>query len=310
MAIDDTTRPPLPRDDQNASRERARALDAQLGDVEWAAPPAGSRREWFDAPSGRLAVLAFGDPLHERIVLVPGVTGSKEDFALVGPLLAERGYFVQSYDLAGQYESADAGPPPGSHYGYDLFERDLTAFLQSGEPAHVLGYSFAGIIAQAVTVAHPNLVRTLTLLTTPPDPGQAFRTIRWIGPLSRLADGRRGAALMIWGVVTNKNRVQPNRLRFVRDRFALTRRSSVDDVVDLMMRTPDLRSALRATGIPTLVATGSHDLWPVRRHARFASRIGARLAVYRTGHSPCETAPHELTLDMLELFARARPRTS
>jgi Lysophospholipase len=309
VAIDDATRAPAPRDEAG-DRARARALDERLGDVDWSILPAGARRGWFDAPSGRLAMLSFGDPAHERVVLVPGITGSKEDFALVAPLLAAHGYLVQSYDLAGQYESADAGPPAGSHYDYELFERDLSAVLEAGGPAHLLGYSFAGIVAQAVTVSRPGLVRSLTLLTTPPDPGQAFRTVRWIGPLSWLASGHRGAGLMVWGIVTNKNRVPPGRLRFVRDRFALTRRSSVDDVIALMKRTPDLRAALRATGVGILVATGMHDLWPVRRHARFASRIGARLAVYRTGHSPCETAPHQLALDMLQLFDRARPPAS
>jgi len=304
VVSDDTTRHPAPRDERDP-RSLARHADARIPDIDWAQLPLGARRESFSAPRGRLAVLAIGDPNHERVVLVPGVTGSKEDFALLGPLLAEHGYFVQSYDLAGQYESADAGPGADGRYDYDLFERDLVAFLEAGRPAHLLGYSFAGIVAQTVTVARPELVRSLTLLTTPPDPGQAFRSVRWIGPLSWLASGRRGAGLMIWGIVTNKNKVLPNRLRFVRDRFALTRRSSVDDVIGLMKRAPDVRDALRATGIPCLVATGDHDLWPVRRHARFASRIGARLAVYRTGHSPCETAPHELALDMLELFARA-----
>ena len=32
-------------------------------------------------------------------------------------------------------------------------------------------------------------------------------------------------------------------------------------------------------------------------------RIGAQVAVYETGHSPCETAPHQLVRDMLAMFA-------
>jgi pimeloyl-ACP methyl ester carboxylesterase len=112
---------------------------------------------------------------------------------------------------------------------------------------------------------------------------------------------------MIWGIVTNKNRVPPRRLEFVRRRMPQTRRSSVVDIVALMRHAPDVADALAALRIPSLVAVGDHDLWPLRRHARFAGRIRARLAVYRTGHSPCETAPHQLALDMLQLFRDAEP---
>jgi pimeloyl-ACP methyl ester carboxylesterase len=72
-----------------------------------------------------------------------------------------------------------------------------------------------------------------------------------------------------------------------------------------MKRAPDLRPALTAAQVPVLVAVGSHDLWPLRYHAHFAEAVGARIAVYKTGHSPCETAPHQLAADMLRLFERA-----
>jgi phosphosulfolactate phosphohydrolase-like enzyme len=42
----------------------------------------------------------------------------------------------------------------------------------------------------------------------------------------------------------------------------------------------------------------------VDRHAAFAERIGAELAIYDTGHSPCETTPHQLTRDLLALYAK------
>ncbi len=69
------------------------------------------------------------------------------------------------------------------------------------------------------------------------------------------------------------------------------------------MHTPDVTAAVRAAPIPKLVAVGAHDLWPTQQHAAYARLIGARLAVYETGHSPCETAPHQLVRDMLGLFA-------
>lgn len=280
------------------------SLDAAIGDVDWTVPPEGSVRSWFSAPSGDLAVVSLGDPAQPRVVLVPGATGSKEDFALMLPLLAQAGYFAQSFDIAGQYESHAAGA--NSAYTYELFVADLIAFLVAGAPAHLLGYSFAGIVAQLVAIRRPDLVRSLTLLTTPPGSGNVFASMKWLGPLAPITTPRRGAGLMIWGIVTNKNRVPPRRLEFVRSRFALTSRRSVDEIVGLMMTAPDLRSRVRTLQIPKLVVAGSHDLWPLAAHARFAHDLDAEFRAYPTGHSPSETTPHQLTADLLDLYSRAR----
>lgn len=285
--------------------DEAERRDRQLGETDWAVPAEGSVASRFAAPSGELAMVSLGDPAGERVLLVPGVTGSKEDFVLVAPVLAAAGYHVQSYDLAGQYESADAGPPAGRRYDYALFRDDLVALLESGGPAHVLGYSFAGTLAQLVAVERPDLVRSIALLSTPPEPGNGFRGVRGIGPLSWVMPSRVGAALMIWGIVTNKNHAPKHRLDFVRHRFEYTSKRSVADVISLMKHAPDLRPRLREARIPKLVAVGSNDLWPSALHAGFAERIGARLAVYETGHGPCETTPNALARDLLAMYREA-----
>lgn len=112
----------------------AARLDAEVPhDLDWTVPAPGSVASRFAAPSGELAVVSLGDPADPRVVLVPGVSGSKEDFLLVLPVLAASGYYVQSYDLAGNYESADAAPAdPRAHYSYELFVDDLTVFLEAG----------------------------------------------------------------------------------------------------------------------------------------------------------------------------------
>ncbi|CAN5197887.1 alpha/beta hydrolase [soil metagenome] len=291
--------------------DAAAALDSQLPDVDWSELPAGAWRLELTVPSGSLAAIAMGDPAHPRIVLVPGVTGSKEDFILMMPGLAAAGYFVLSYDLAGQYESAAAGPenlvPPRGSYEYDLFVDDLLAVLEFGDgPAHVLGYSFAGTVTQIALSLRPELFASLTLLSCPPEPGQSFRGVSRIGPVTSLANGSIGAALMIWGIRRNFTKVPPGRLAFVNQRFALTRRQSVKDIIALMKRAPDLRPVLAEAGLPLMVAVGEHDLWPLRLHADFARSVGATLAVYRAGHSPCETSPHQLNRDLLALFDSAK----
>ncbi|MCD2443807.1 alpha/beta hydrolase [Agromyces sp. SYSU K20354] len=296
-----------------AALDDARALDEAIPDLDWRRLPPGTERSWFDAPSGRLARIALGPVDGQRIVLIPGATGSKEDFVLMLPLFASAGYRVESYDLAGQYESADAGPwnldPPRTQYDERLFLDDLLAVLDDGAGrAHVLGYSFAGTLAELALLERPDRFATLTLLSAPPEPGQAFRGIKRIGPLSSVTTPRVGAGLMLWGIRNNLNKVPPGRIAFVRERFALTRRESVDDIIGLMMRTPDVRADLEASPVPKLVAVGEHDLWPSDLHERFAREIGARYARYRTGHSPCETAPHQLVRDMMALFDEAEGR--
>lgn len=281
--------------------------DLAIPDLDWRAFPGPTVRDVHPAPSGGLARVALGAGERGRVVLVPGATGSKEDFTLMFPLLAGAGYRVESYDLAGQYESAGAGPenlvPRRERYDYRLFLDDLYAVLESGAtPAHVLGYSFAGIVAQLALSERPDLFASLTLLSTPPATGQVFRGVKRIGPISAITTPRQGAGLMLWGIRNNLNRVPPRRLAFVRERFAHTRRSSVDDIVGLMMQAPDVTRAVVEASIPKLVAVGAHDLWPTAQHSAYARRIGARLAVYATGHSPCETAPHQLVRDLLALW--------
>lgn len=296
------------RSQPESPADAARLADEAIPDLDWRVFPPETEHSMFTAPSGALARVALGPVSGPRVVLVPGATGSKEDFVLMMPLFAAAGYRVESFDLAGQYESWRAGPwnlePPRIRYDQQLFLDDLLAVLDDGAGhAHVLGYSFAATLAELALLQRPDRFASLTLLSAPPEPGQAFRGVKRIGQISGFTSPRQGAALMLWGIRNNLNRVPPRRLEFVRERFALTRRESVDDIIALMMKTPDLRTGLAASTIPKLVAIGEHDLWPRSLHERFAREIGAHLSVYSTGHSPCETTPHQLVRDMLALFA-------
>lgn len=298
-----------PEEFGSARVDAAALLDAGLVDFDWSVPPSGSARRTIKAPSGNLAALTLGDPNQPWVVLVPGATGSKEDFSLMMPVIADAGYFVLSFDLAGQYESAAAGPenlvPPRQHYDYQLFVADfLAALTEAGAPAHVVGYSFAGIVVQLAYAEHPELFRTLTLMSCPPEPGRSFRGVSRIGRFSSWANGWIGGALVIWAIRVNFVHVPPGRQRFVNYRFRFTRRASVRDIYTLMQHAPDRRQALAEAPIPKSVAVGEHDLWPLRLHRLFAQAIRARIGVYRGGHSPCETSPYEFSRDLLAIYAK------
>src|SRR6478609_9057440 len=223
----------------------ALARDRDLPDIDWSELPDGAERDVFPAPRG---------------VLVSGVAGSKEDFALLFPLFAAAGYRVESFDLAGHYGSVAAGPqnlePPREHYDYPLFVEDLIAALEDGgAPAHVLGYSFAGLLAELALVQRPELFASLTLMSAPPATGQVFRGVKHIGPISDMSP-HRAAGLILWGIRYNLNRTPPGRIAFVRERLGVTGRACIDDVVGLMMSTPDMTAEVAAAGIPKLIAVG------------------------------------------------------
>lgn len=235
--------------------------------------------------------------------------GSKEDFSLMLPELSSAGYFAFSYDLAGQYESAGAGPeqlhPPRSRYDYDLFVDDLIAVLTLYGRAHVVGYSFAGVVVQLTALRRPDLFRSMTLLGCPPRGGQSFRGVSRIGWLAPLVGDRISADLIVWGVRRNIIGAPAGRMKLVNRRFTVTRRDSTRDMVRLMRHAPDLRAALGATTLPKFVGVGEHDVWPVRLHREFAASIGASFAVYASGHSPSEESPYQLTRDLLRLYRTA-----
>lgn len=286
--------------------DEATDRDHAIEDIDWHVFPEGTVRDTFVAPSGSLARVRFGDPGATRVVLVPGVAGSKEDFIHLFPLLAAAGHFVESFDIAGHYESAEAGPqhldPPREAYDYELFADDLIAVLEDGVgPAHVLGYSFAGLIVELALVRRPDLFASITLMSAPPAVGQVFRGVKHIGPISDMSP-HRAAGLILWGIRYNLNRTPPNRIAFVRERMSVTPRRCIDDVVALMMTMPDIADEVAAAPIPKLIAVGERDLWPIEQHRAWGERIGARVAVYPTGHAPCETAPHRLVRDMVEMF--------
>ncbi|WP_448059533.1 alpha/beta fold hydrolase [Cellulomonas hominis] len=277
----------------------------QVRDFDWLVPPPGTERGTFAAPSGDLALWRLGPDDGTTVLALPGITGSKEDFALLAPLLARAGYRVVAVDLAGQYESHAAGPAAGGHFDLALHVADAEALLGAFGPAHVVGYSFAGLVAQQLVVRRPALVRSLTLVSTPPLPGNALAKVRVVGPLALVAGPRVAAALMSWGVRWNLNGTTRARQRLVGHRTRFTRPESVTDAMAVMMRVPDVEARLRASGVPTFVAVGHGDLWTAGRHEAFARRLTARTRTYPTGHSPMETLPRELAADLLDFLAVA-----
>ena len=125
-----------------------------------------------------------------------GYTGSKEDFAPLLAPLADAGYRVVALDQRGQFESP--GPDDPAAYSVPELGLDVVAVArvlreESGEPLHLLGHSFGGLVTRAAVLAEPALFTSFTLLGSGPS-RLGGRPGRPAGPPGTAARrGRRGA---------------------------------------------------------------------------------------------------------------------
>src|SRR5262249_11178584 len=111
-----------------------------------------------------LAYEAFGSQDGEAMLLVAGL-GAQPTFCAA---LARRGFHVVRYD------SRDVGLSqkfPGSAYTTaDMADDAAGLIARLGiSPAHVVGQSLGGMVAQELAIRHPLRVRSLALFSSTPD---------------------------------------------------------------------------------------------------------------------------------------------
>lgn len=226
-------------------------------------------------------------------LLVPGFTGSKEDFRLLLPLLSERGWITVAYSQRGQ--NGSAAPHGIQNYRLDAFAADCVAVAEELGPVHLVGHSLGGLVARAAVIASPASFLSVTMLCSGPG-GQDGR-----GDDQDEIVRDRGT-LGLWESL-NPDGVRTEEDRFFRDRAAA---SSDDNFLGgaLILRTArDTTDELRATDVPVLVAHGDADeAWPQASQRDMAHRLGAEYAVIaNAGHSPNLDNPND-TADLLSDF--------
>lgn len=273
----------------------------------------GGSKEELPGPYGPVAALRGAEPTAPAtatVLLVPGYTGSKEDFA---PLLDEccrAGFRAVAIDLPGQYESA--GPDDESAYlpsALGAAVAELVTYLGAdGAPVLLLGHSFGGLVARGAVLAGAP-VSGLTLLGSGP---------------GRLSDGVRRDALEVGEPLLRtegpeaayavRERVNarfpawtatPAELKdFLRRRFIASSAPGLLGMAHALRTEPDLvdelARALHVAGIPRLVVAGEHDdAWSVPAQREMAGRLGAAFALVEgAAHSPNTENPGGL-LDIL-----------
>ncbi|MRK02986.1 alpha/beta fold hydrolase [Aeromicrobium sp. S22] len=254
--------------------------------------PAGVRSEVLAGLDGDIAALstsAVGTRVG-HVLLVPGWTGSKEDFTPVLPLLAAAGYDVTAYDQAGQYESAPAADYSLERYAANALHLSRAA---SADGSHVLGHSFGGLVAQQAALLGAADLRTLSLLCSGPGAlGDDDRR-----PLKKLVAAIGKVPLLQLHELREQGVKRPAQITsFLAKRFTANDPRSLRAMTQLLIDAPDVVEQVAATGLPVWVGRGADDdAWPHDVQADMAGRLGTRIHVVPdSAHSPAVENPAAL----------------
>lgn len=274
--------------------------------------PAIVRRD-LPTPTGPLALLDTGGPVDRPpVLLVPGFTGSKEDFALLLAPLAAAGHRAVAMDQRGQFESV--GPADPGAYTVDALAADVLAVLADlagpdPRPAHLVGHSFGGLVARAATLARPDAVASLVLLGSGPSAIGGSRRERMEALAPLLATG--GMAAVYEGMEKlaagdgRQADAPPELKAFLRRRFLASSPVGLQAMGEALRSEPDRVNALRATGVPVLVTHGAgDDAWPLAVQADMAGRLGARyVPIPACAHSPAVENPPGTMRTLLDFWS-------
>jgi pimeloyl-ACP methyl ester carboxylesterase len=252
--------------------------------------------------TGDLAALVATPPaaaaVRRGVLLVPGYTGSKEDFWHLLPLLAQDGRPTTAIDLRGQCDSG--GPEDLAAYTIDALAADVAALLAaSAEPLHLVGHSFGGLVCRAAVLADAP-VRSLTLLGSGPGAlgGHRASLVEAMRPI--LLDG--GGVPALWEVTAAMNAdaraAQPPEVQaFIERRFLASPAAALLGMGEAVTTAADRTDELAKTDVPVLVACGENDdAWSPAEQEDMALRLGARFVTFAgAGHSPNVDVPETVT---------------
>lgn len=257
---------------------------------------------------GEFAVHDAGEPRLGTALLIPGFTGSKEDFlALLDPL-AGRGFRVVAVDGRGQYETG--GPREESAYAQPELARDvhaLTAALREDGASciHLLGHSLGGLVARAAVLQDDSPFASLTLMSSGPAAVAAPQQHRL-----KMLLGALGVMDMeeIWLAMCELDPVEaadkdtpPEVAAFLHRRWMANVPEQLSATAQQLLSEPDRVDELaavlsrRSEPFPVHALSGSEDYaWPVPLLDEMAVRLDAvRTVVAGAGHSPNAERPEE-----------------
>jgi pimeloyl-ACP methyl ester carboxylesterase len=270
-------------------------------------------------------------------LLVPGFTGSKEDFLDLLPPLTEAGFRVVAVDGRGQHESG--GPRDEAAYAQAELAADVlaqtTALTEAYGPGplHVLGHSLGGHVVRAAAITGRPDWTSLTLMSSGAgqvapdqqariqllvdylptmDMETAWQALRSIDAENTTGSGSKDGTGSEsepepW---TDNGSADgtPDRLEeFLHRRWVTTVPEQLIATGKQLMTEPDRVAELAALPLPKLVLSGEVDYaWPVPAMDAMAARLHAeRVVIKGAEHSPNAERPAPTAAALVAFWTRS-----
>jgi pimeloyl-ACP methyl ester carboxylesterase len=257
--------------------------------------------ELASGPLAYLDVPAEGSSVGTA-VLVPGYTGSKEDFGLLAAPLTAAGFRFVAVDLRGQHESP--GPDDPAAYTVGALGAEVLEFVRAlgAGPVHLVGHSFGGLVCRDAVLRDPRAIRTFTLLDSGPAglSGPRVERMRMVAPVL----DTYGPEALFDAILAGGPRPGPELEAFLRKRFLASSVAGLRAMGTAVTDEPDRVDELRAAGVPMLVACGKYDdAWTPETQREMAERLGAPYVVIPDAiHSPAAEAPDATARVLLDFW--------
>ena len=275
--------------------------------------PAGVRRTTIRTTRGAFAALeavpASGVCERDAALLVPGYTGSKEDFIAILDLLADRSRQVVAIDMRGQFETEGAREPGG--YAPAALGADILAVMNETGARHLVGHSYGGLIGRETVLAEPDAgFASFTLMSsgpaalTGPRAGELRAMLTALGVEETLddaslpeADVLRAGIADVWRVHLEPQVVAAGIpapiVAFLGRRMLANDPAGLILMARHMLAAPDRTAELARLDLPMLVIYGEDDnAWSPAAQEAMARRLGARrFCIPAAMHSPAVEAP-------------------
>ncbi|MFI6035469.1 alpha/beta fold hydrolase [Streptomyces sp. NPDC051315] len=260
-------------------------------------PPAGARAYQLRTERGEFAVVdapvATGVEPRGVALMLPGFTGSKEDFHFLHEPLAARGYRTIAVDGRGQNES-DGPADDEAPYAQEELARDVLAQAAALDtPLHLVGHSLGGQIARAAVLLDHSPFVSFTLVASGPaqiSPSQQQRVKLLHEALTVMTMPEVWQAILAMGPPEEVG--GPARgfgeLALLRRRWLNHKPAQLLATGRQLTVEPDRVAELAAVPLPFHVLSGARDdTWPVTLLDDMAVRLNAhRTVVPGAEHSP------------------------
>ena len=265
--------------------------------------PTGVRRTTATSARGEFAVLealpATGVAEFGTALLVPGYTGSKEDFINVLDQLARGGRRVLAVDMRGQYETT--GPDALAAYQTAELAEDIAALAVATETRHLLGHSYGGLVARAAVLDTQYAPMSLTLLGSGPAAISGTRAdeLRFVldyikdTPLDDLGTKVEEFWHAYQAPQAEAAGTPGDIIEFLRKRILGSNPAGLVTMARDLLTATDRTKELADLAIPTFVLYGEDDdAWPAEVQECMAAELGAtRSCIPVAAHSPAVEAP-------------------